>query len=216
MYSTCELQVGQFPNSFSSVYSLFSNDIYSWSMWDAVRGNEQVVMQLMCEGLVCILMGHCWPAIWYVPSLDETRGVQSSWRISGKCCFGLFTVYLHLAECFFPPWNSIDVLIWKHRFRMYFKTLLDWTPDPEIHFWKSSLFSDLKIKAQTPLSKQFQENFVTVVMGLYIFSQICGCLPQKCLYGLSFHICVLYWMSACSKIFVEFCATWRTPCSSYA
>lgn len=45
-------------------------------MWDAVRGNEQVVMQLMCEGLVCILMGHCWPAIWYVPSLDETRGVQ--------------------------------------------------------------------------------------------------------------------------------------------
>lgn len=103
MHSSCELQAEQFPNSFSSVYSLFSNDIYSWSMWDAVRGNEQVVMQLMCEGLVCILMGHCWPAIWYVPSLDETQGVQSSWRISGKRCFGLFTADLHLAKCFFFP-----------------------------------------------------------------------------------------------------------------
>jgi len=72
-------------------------------MWDAVRGNEQVVMQLMCEGLVCILLGRCWPAIWYVPSLDETCGVQSSWRIFGKRCFGLFTADLHLAKWFFPP-----------------------------------------------------------------------------------------------------------------
>lgn len=39
-----------------------------------------------------------------------------------------------------------------------------------MHFWKGSLFSDLEVKAQPPLSKQFQENFVTVVMALYIFS----------------------------------------------
>lgn len=75
---------------------------------------------------------------------------------------------------------------------MYFKTLLDWTPDPETHFWKSSLFSDLKIKAQTPLFQQFQENFVIVVISLYIFSQICGRLLQKCLEDVSFHICLLY------------------------
>lgn len=132
-------------------------------MWDAVRGNEQVVMQLMCEGLVCILMGHCWPAIWYVPSLDETRGVQSSWRISGKCCFGLFTADLHLAKWVFPPWNSTDVLIWKHKFKMYFKTLSD---------WKSTLFSDLKIKAQTPLSKQLQENFVSCGGFVQLFTDL--------------------------------------------
>lgn len=87
MYFSCEFQAGRFPNSFSSVHSLFPNDIYSWSMWDAVRGNEQVVMQLMCEGLVCIPMGHWWPATWYVPSWDEIRGVQSSRRIFGKCYF---------------------------------------------------------------------------------------------------------------------------------
>lgn len=75
---------------------------------------------------------------------------------------------------------------------MYFKTLLGWTPDPDVHFWKSSLFSDLKIKTQILLSQQFQDNFVTVVMGLYIFSQICGSLLQKFLEGVYFHICLPY------------------------
>lgn len=53
--------------------------------------------------------------------------------------------------CFFSPWNSIDVLIWKGKIKMYCKTFLDWTPDPEIHFWKSRLFSDFKIKAESLL-----------------------------------------------------------------
>lgn len=75
---------------------------------------------------------------------------------------------------------------------MCFKTLLGWTPDPDIHFWKSILFSDLKIKTQIPLSQQFQENFVAVVISLYIFSQICGSLLQKFLEGVSFHICLLH------------------------
>lgn len=60
----------------------------------------------------------------------------------------------NLFFCFFSPWNSIDVLIWKDKIKMYFKTFLGWTPDPELHFWKSRLFSDFKTKTQTLLYKQ--------------------------------------------------------------
>lgn len=52
---------------------------------------------------------------------------------------------------FFSPCNSMDVLIWKGKIKMYFKTSLNWTTGPEIHFWKSRVFSDFKIKAQTLL-----------------------------------------------------------------
>lgn len=123
---------------------------------------------------------------------------------------------IYTLQIFFPPWNSRSVLIRKHSFKMYFKTLLGWTPDPDVHFWKSSLFSDLKIKTQILLSQQFQDNFVTVVMGLYIFSQICGSLLQKFLEGVYFHICLPYWIWAYSNVFVEFCATWRISHSSHA
>lgn len=151
MYFLCEFQAGQFPDSSSSVYSLFLNDIYSWSMWDAVHGNEQVVMQLMCEGLVCILMGTvdqpsdmCQVGMRYV--VCRAQG-----GFLGNATLVYIQQILNWFFCFFSPWNSIDVLIWKGKIEMYFKTFLDWTPEPEIHFWKSRLFSDFKIKAQTIL-----------------------------------------------------------------
>lgn len=59
-------------------------------------------------------------------------------------------------------------------------------------FGKAGCSQTFKIKAQTPLFRQLQENFVTVRMGLHVFSQICGCLPQNFLYGASFHICLLF------------------------
>lgn len=147
-------------------------------------------------------------------------------RAQGRFLENVTLVYIqqifNLFFCFFSPWNSIDVLIWKDKIKMYFKTFLNWTPDPEIHFWESRLFSDFKIKAQTLLfqqSRRFLSQLGWVCTSFHRFlceKSLCRCLPQNFLHGASFHICLLFWMSVCSKIFVEFCTTWRTPYSSYA
>lgn len=79
-------------------------------------------------------------------------------RAQGRFLENVTLVYIqqifNLFFCFFSPWNSIDVLIWKDKFKMYFKTFFNWTPHPEIYFWESRLFSDFKIKAQTLLFQQ--------------------------------------------------------------